>query len=569
MRDWSLRIFLAALLVFSACAIPQLPEGGPVDNVPPRIIETSPQNEAVNVDTRSIRIVFSEYIDQASFAQSVSITPEFDAPLEIRWRKKRVDIQFPDTLRSNTTYILTLDTNLSDVNRVKLTSPVILAFATGPRINRGTLAGQVRDPDRGKGLAGVDLLAYAVQDSTPPLALPDKPAYRTQTDDRGAFRFTYLSEQNYFVVALRDQNRNKMPDGNEPYGVPPVPIIYADTLLADSTRSWFLTSKDTLAPRILRIRPLSSKRFVLQLSEQVQIPLEDSLAWVLSDSTSGDQFPIESIYQTHIDKQQVYFNTPSLFASTHQVVASGLADSTGNIMRPDTLFFRPSTTTDTFQTRFVRWEPENLPSGASGFPLVPPGLYPAVRFNEPPDLTELRSIIEISDTTENAIDYRLFSYDGTLIHFEPLPTAIPGQVIRISLAGSSLAAPDTTYQKTFQFISDEELGELGGVVSGGDSLSIKAVELVPAGASTQENSQIRVPVDSTFLFSNLPAESVYRFRAFLDINQNGRWDGGTLFPFQTAEPLTWSTDSLTVRAKWETTLSDTLHIPSSIHEIRN
>ena len=570
MPDRGLQIIIAILLGFSSCAIPQMPEGGPVDNVPPRIIETLPKNEDVNVSTETIRIVFNEYIDQASFAQSVSITPEFDAPLEIRWRKRRVDIQLPDALRPNTTYILTLDTNLSDVNRVKLTSPVTLAFATGPRINKGMLAGQVKDPARGTGIAGVDVLAYTLQDSIPPTEIPDKPAYRTQSDQRGAFRFSYLSEQDYYIVAIRDLNRNKKPDGNEPYGVPPYPVMYADSVLSDSTGSWFLTSQDTIPPRMQRVRPLSSKRFVLQSSENIYIPQRDSLIWSLSDSTSGDTFPIETIYQTHLDRQQVYFSTPTLFASTHQLIAGGLQDSTGNVMLPDTLYFRPSTSSDTVQTRFVRWEPTELASGEAGFPLVPPRTYPGIRFNQPPDLESIQELVEMSDSSGNPLTFRAFSLDGTLVQVEPLPAAVPGQIIELALSGDRVAAPDTVFTKTFQFISEEQLGELGGVVSAeGDSLLNKAVELIPAGSTTLSAPRILLSVDSTFLFPGLPADGQFRFRAFLDTNQNGRWDGGALIPYEAAEPLTWSNDSLTVRARWETSLTDTLIIPASTDEILN
>ena len=569
MPDWGPYIIIALFLGMSSCAIPQMPEGGPVDSVPPRIIETSPRHEDVNVSTRTIRIVFNEYVDQASFAQSISITPEFDAPLEIRWRKKRVDIQLPDTLRPNTTYILTLDTNLSDVNRVKLSSPVTLAFATGPRINKGTLAGQVIDPARGKGLAGIDLLAYSVQDSLLLPEIPEKPAYRTQSDQRGAFRFSYLSEQDYYIVALRDLNRNKRPDGNEPFGVPPMPILYADSVLSDSTRSWYLASRDTIPPRLQRIRPISSRRFALQFSEAVRLPAGDSLSWSLTDSTSGDAFPIETIYQSHLDRQQVFFSSGVLFASTHQLIAGGLTDSTGNPMRTDTLYFRPSSSTDTLQTRFIRWEPLNLVSGEAGFPLIPPTTYPGIRFNMPPDLQGIQDLIEMSDTTGNPVAFRAFSEDGTLVQLEPLPAAVPGQIIQLSLPGTGVAAPDTVYRQTVMFISEEQLGELGGVVAGGDSLSNKAVELIPAGTTKLVEPQILQRVDSTFLFPGLPADGQFRFRAFLDINGNAQWDGGTLLPYTPAEPLTWSNDSLTVRARWETTLADTLKIPSLSDEILN
>ena len=64
----------------------------------------------------------------------------------------------------------------------------------------------------------------------------------------------------------------------------------------------------------------------------------------------------------------------------------------------------------------------------------------------------------------------------------------------------------------------------------------------------------------TFVFQNLPDKAQYKFRAFLDLNANQKWDGGQIIPYLGAEPLTWYSDSLQVRARWEQTLSDTLRI---------
>ena len=150
------------LLLFIGCADPRPPTGGPRDQIPPTLETMMPEAGAVNVTASSVRLSFSEYVDQAAFARAFSITPMPEGPIRYKWSKRRVEVRFPEALRDNTTYVLTLDTNLRDARGVALKRPLTFAFSTGPVINKGRIAGQVLDAVQGAGLAGFDVLAYAV-----------------------------------------------------------------------------------------------------------------------------------------------------------------------------------------------------------------------------------------------------------------------------------------------------------------------------------------------------------------------------------------------------------------------
>ena len=365
-----------------SCAIPVLPAGGPPDKVPPAIVESNPASESVNVSTDGIRIVFSEFVDQASFAQSVSMTPAFDRPLQYRWRKKRVDITFPESLRENTTYILNIDTDLRDVNRIALTEPITLAFATGPIINRGRITGRVIEPQEGAGVAKFDVFAYALTDATLLDSLPPSPAYRTQTDEKGAFKFDYMSEQAYFVIALQDRNRNRKPDGLEAFAVPPEPVLLADSAGTDPSLSWLVTRTDTIPPQLQRIRSISNQRFMLRFSESVQLLSRDPAQWSLKDSVSNQAYTIEDVYLYPEDPKQVYLKTPPLFATTHLLQPGGIADSSGNPVSATELTFKPSANSDTLQLRFLGFYPEKLTNNELGAAVLSPGQRAGIRFNQ-------------------------------------------------------------------------------------------------------------------------------------------------------------------------------------------
>jgi len=270
-----LALLLGGVLVgLAACANPVAPSGGPRDDTPPSVVETRPVRDTVNVstDTRSIYIEFSEYVERSTLPRALSITPQFDGRLRFSWSGQGVTIELPSALRDSTTYIFSLDADLSDTRGVSLDRPVTVAFSTGPRINRGRIRGRVVGPRRGEGRAQVDVFAYALDDGTssPPASLPDQPAYRTQTGEEGTFSFDYLREQDYYVVALRDNNRNRRLDPTEPYAVPPRGALPADEDSTEIPVPWLLTPADTAGPRVQQVTPLSRRRVRLSFDEPVR-----------------------------------------------------------------------------------------------------------------------------------------------------------------------------------------------------------------------------------------------------------------------------------------------------------
>jgi len=155
-------------VLIGSCANPQPPGGGPRDETPPRVVSSTPASDAVNIRTRSVRIVFSEYVERTSLIRSLTVTPAFDRALEFDWDGRAVEITFPSALRDSTTYILTLDAELSDTRGVSLNNPITIAFSTGPRINRGRIAGRVVEPAEGRPQPQVDIYAYGAPDGVPP-----------------------------------------------------------------------------------------------------------------------------------------------------------------------------------------------------------------------------------------------------------------------------------------------------------------------------------------------------------------------------------------------------------------
>ena len=561
--------FLLSFTLLAGCANPVAPSGGPPDTTPPAIVETSPAEGAVNVSPSEIRFTFSEYVDQNSFSQAFSINPEPDGRLEFDWGGRSVEVELPESLRPNTTYILTLDTNLRDVNSVKLSQPITLAFSTGPRINRGRLAGQVVQAATGRPVAGIDVFAYAAPDSTPPNPLPERPDYRIQTDTGGRFQLDYLSEGPYFVATFTDRNRSRTLDAREAFAPPPQPIFLADSTGLDSTQAaplptWFTTAIDSVAPTLLEARVLSDRRLALRYPELVRLEGEGA-AWSLRDSVSGEAVPLVGPYTREDAPQQVFLLVQdTLRETTYLGQTSAVVDTSGNVTRGEVFTVAlDDEDADTTRLRFAGFLPSRL-GGADAVALGPEERF-GVRFNQPVDSAALQAMVSVEDTSGNARAFEAAAGpDGTSYYFTLAPSLGMGQTVQVAVAGESVSVPDTTYRQALQRVAESDLGTLSGVVALPDTASAVVVELYASGQAADSSAfelytQVTPSADGDFLFERL-SEDRYRFRVFLDRNGNRQWDGGRITPYEQPEPLVWAS-APAWRARWDSALEDTLRLP--------
>ncbi|NBC87331.1 MAG: hypothetical protein GVY25_14185 [Bacteroidetes bacterium] len=652
-------------VLIGSCANPQPPGGGPRDETPPRVVSSTPASDAVNVRTRSVRIVFSEYVERTSLIRSLTVTPAFDRALEFDWDGRAVEITFPSALRDSTTYILTLDAELSDTRGVSLNNPITIAFSTGPRINRGRIAGRVVEPAEGRPQPQLDIYAYAAPDGVPPDSLPERPAYRTQTGDDGTFSLEYLREQSYYVVALRDNNRNRRPDVLEPFGTPPRPLLPGAADAEPVGVPWVVSRLDTIAPELRRVQPRSSQRLTLRFSEPVR-PSLDPADYTLRDSIRDVRRPIASVYAPGVPTTEVDVRTAeALQEGRHRlaIADSVITDTLGTPLPDTTVGFTATTLPDTITTRFLEFLPtEGTPDSTGAVPLLPRD-RPGVRFNQPVDSSRFGAAIVARDTLGQPRVLVATTDDGTGYRFTFEPELAAGTMVELAVDDAPFAGTDTTFTRRFRRVTTRALGELEGQAMAVDTSRVPAADdtepsvdtvstdTSAAGAATPdaqtrdtldtdtldtdtldtdtldrdsaavdsvvvdtarsdttvatpgpgEAPELRIryqPVDSsrlegrivvelyatdstipvdprqqvvgadtTFLFDALP-EGTFRFRAFLDRNENGRWDPGRILPYEPAEPVTWTEQPAESRPRWTTVLPATLRIPVLARPIR-
>ena len=453
--------------LLASCANPQAPSGGPRDSTPPSVLRTRPVGDTVNVstDTDALRVEFSEYVERSTLSPSLSITPTFERRPQFNWDGQAVEIEFPSALRDSTTYIFTFDTNLSDVRGVSLENPITVAFSTGARINRGQIEGRVVNGQQGTTQQGVDVFAYALPPGAEAVRpLPNAPGYRTQTGEGGRFSFDYMREAPYYVVALRDNNRNRQPDPQEPVAVPPRLSIRADSGAGAVPVPWSLARDDTTAPRLQQVRPASERRLRLRFDEPVRLGTRAAAAWAPRDSATGTPVTVQGVYEAPNRPNAVVVRTAPMPDARHVLPLrrGAVADTVGQPLRPDTVRFRAAARTDTVRTRFRGFAPTGLGRDSTGARPLLPGVQPRVRFNQAPDSAALRDGVGVQDTTGTARSFSFATDNGTAYRLRPDPSLSPGQVVEVAVDGGAFARPDTTFRRRFRRVTSRVLGELAG-----------------------------------------------------------------------------------------------------------
>ncbi|HKJ49556.1 MAG TPA: Ig-like domain-containing protein, partial [Christiangramia sp.] len=112
-------IVLILLFTMVQCAKKGMPEGGPIDEEPPKFIKANPENYSTQFDADEIRIYFDEYIKLEKPQQQIIISPPMDPKpniMPLGTARKDIKIEIFDTLEENTTYAINFGRSIVDNN---------------------------------------------------------------------------------------------------------------------------------------------------------------------------------------------------------------------------------------------------------------------------------------------------------------------------------------------------------------------------------------------------------------------------------------------------------------------
>ncbi len=538
-------LLAAAVLIWAACAKQGYPPGGPVDDIPPVVVETVPDSMAVNVppDT-GIRFVFSEPMDEESVIDNILILPLPDVwpTFEFSRGGRELDVTISGNLADNTTYVVTIGANAADRERNRLTSSVLLVFSTGPTIEDRAIRGRVIPEGFGPGdqldRTTVDVAAYRL-DGGEPDPSNDIPAFYTQTGEDGGFELRGLSGGIYRLCAVGDRDENGFyTKGYDYIGVSSRDVVLAGGDSAAVAPTLVLARVDTSMVQLLSIRTTGRGRVEFFFDRPIRPePLSATI-------------PGLTVVKTYRDPENaavmVAVTEPQEAGRTYTVQAVDIADRSGNLPMPFTDFVPRFIGTDHADTTALVLvaKPAVLTADAGAFRLVfnrmlAPGTADAVRV-EPVENASVSS----PEPNVLAIAPPEGWPEGTTLHILLDPARVLG------IGGNTLRESDR---------------DITVRIAPADSLTLFiAGEVVDETGNAPANPAYRVQLhhmETGGVLARMAGEGGtwntgpvlpgrYLVRVFRDDDGNGELTLGTPSPFRPSEPVTELPDTLVAISRW-------------------
>lgn len=239
-------IYICLVLLSTQCAQITPLTGGKKDTTPPKAIRLTPANTSINFNSKIIEIEFDEYIALKDIAGQFIITPQTKVNPEIETSGKKLKIIFSDSLLPNTTYKLAFGNAITDINELNVLQNFEYIFSTGTSIDSLKLSGQVNYAFDKNAAAQILVGLYDIN-SKDSVIFKDKPLYISKTNDAGLFKFNYLPNSSYKIIAIKDDNKNLLYDGSEEQ------IAFLNE---------FVNSNDTTTINLALSKEIPSKSFV-------------------------------------------------------------------------------------------------------------------------------------------------------------------------------------------------------------------------------------------------------------------------------------------------------------------
>jgi hypothetical protein len=191
----------------TGCANIVPPVGGSRDSTAPRLQKVVPLDKALNVKSKTIVLDFDEYVELENASQNILISPLPKIPPEVNSRLKTVTIKLKDSLEENTTYSISINGAIKDVNEGNKLTDLVYTFSTGSYLDSNTISGKVILAETGKIDSTLIVVLYA--NSKDSAVVREKPKYFTNLNAEGKFIFKNLPAKQFSIYTLTDEGGQK------------------------------------------------------------------------------------------------------------------------------------------------------------------------------------------------------------------------------------------------------------------------------------------------------------------------------------------------------------------------
>lgn len=490
----------------SSCAQVGIIDGGKKDEIPPRVVKSSVENGAVNFKENKIELTFDEYFTLNNPQNTVSITPN-QTRIKTSSSAKKLQIEFLDTLQSNTTYQLILNSTVKDINEGN-DSLMVLVFSTGPSLDSAYFQTKIVDAFDGQPLKKIFVGLFDPLDGDP--------RYLQKTNEQGWVRFSYVKSGPYNVKSWEDKNLNGKYDSIERVAFRKEVLELSDSIidtiplrLAQPEFNRIFRNADVVEPGLIGVG-LNKKENDLKFfftentilpETDIELKGNDSLILAYNAKTNSSN-------KLYVKQNSRVVDSIRLETSGNEITSIKIKATT-NWITPDS---------------FISFE-----------------------------LTDFISVIDdkkiscIDKSSKDTIKIESIDVKGNqiLLKFEKNSAKeLEILFLKEAITGKTNLKSDRL-KTAISVLTSRELGVLKVDVSKLDQKDI--IQLLLNGKILASK---RRELNQTIDFSELvPAE--YTFRVIRDKNQNNRWDGWDMDMKNEPENVLWFSTPIKVRANWD------------------
>lgn len=195
-------------IFISSCASKSSPGGGPKDTLAPQLDTAFPPNQTILFKAQEIELRFEEYVDLKNPFNQVNISPLLNEDLEVRGKGKKVFIKLTDSLKPNTTYIISFGSSLADLTEGNVNKDFKYVFSTGTYIDSLEIGGVLRDAYSGEAQAEFLVALYSADRASArdSFLQVERPDYYAFSDKEGRFKMTNIKGGRYILAAFTDKD---------------------------------------------------------------------------------------------------------------------------------------------------------------------------------------------------------------------------------------------------------------------------------------------------------------------------------------------------------------------------
>lgn len=535
-------IFICALLF--SCANQQSPGGGEIDKIPPEIIESIPGNGTVNYAEDYFEISFSEYVDKRSAQDAIFVSPNISRGFEYDWSGRTLRVYFKEKLKENTTYTVTVGTGVADVNNQnKMMQPLLFAFSTGDKIDKGELNGKVYSEKSN------DMMIYAYGSENKFDISNDKPDYVSQVGLDGSYKLLGLRSDNYRVLAVRDKLQDMIIDlDNDEFGIQFKEVELDTTFNIIENVDFFITKLDTIEPKLSQAFMKDRNHLFIEFNEPVDSSKINAQNFYLYDSTSNKRIDPIYFYKSGQKQNQYILAISDSIESGRTIYchAENIPDLFSNINRGESIDFLPKSDPDT-NSVLIESIAGTLPDKKIDFI----GSQFLIRFNDGVNYESVEKAIIISDEKNVVQEFVSIKNDDAnyLFRIKNKLKQNSEYTIKVNAAMLPDAAgnvKDTIYTNKLTTSNELEFSGISGMVESDGANEMVVLNNV---VSKEVSYSQKLSSNKKFNFNKvLPGK--YLLWTYSDKNLNGKYDHGTISPFEFSEEFKFYPDTIKALARW-------------------